>query len=337
MKPSFFLLIALILIPLASAANGCFLYPDSPSFCQEISKEQAQEECDFFNRCELKKVFFENQFCSYQKQCQKILCKSSCTLEFLGQCSAGAATDAEWCVPGCCQFDYFENKFCSSMPSKSRCVLEVENRDVADYRFSSSLSTSACEQSCAKGKPLSVEEETTELSQSASPSLPPSTEKLPSPESPKKIHSSSSSSFSPTRQQPTNSKTSLMMWVFFPVTLLLVFIFFLFWKHAHRRQQTLEYEISESELSGRMKIPWFFPFSSHPWIKERIEKAKKIRRHKLEHHQRDELLVESGLSPEKAKSEKPKEETFRKLQKLAKKAKPEGKSPLQMLEEMGKK
>src|SRR3989344_5064203 len=159
MKPSFFLLFILLLLPLASAADGCFLYADSPSFCQEISKEQAQEECDFFNRCEIRKVFLENQFCQNQKQCQKILCQSNCQQEFLGKCPAGAVTDPQWCTAGCCQFEYSGEKFCSFKPSKNRCVLEVQNRDVTFYRFSSTLDKNACEQSCMQGKTLLVEEE----------------------------------------------------------------------------------------------------------------------------------------------------------------------------------
>ncbi|MBI2665499.1 hypothetical protein HYX12_02680, partial [Candidatus Woesearchaeota archaeon] len=141
-------LIILLVISLASAQTGCFLYPESPFFCQQISLEQAQEECSVFNRCSVERVFKEAP-CSSLPECFTILCKDTCQEEYAGRCASGIA-NSSWCAPGCCQFSYFDGEFCEPTAGKGICEVEAKNREAISYRFTDALQITECHEQCKK-------------------------------------------------------------------------------------------------------------------------------------------------------------------------------------------
>ncbi len=312
--PLLLFLVLFLLLPFSVfAEQGCFLYLDSPEYCQVISKELATEECLLFNRCEVKEVFVRDT-CSSREECRKIICKSSCRNEFAGRCPAGEAPDTQWCTPGCCQFAYGEKTFCSSVQSKSRCIVEVQNRDVTEYRFTA-LDTVLCQQYCAEKKLLPGEEQT--LLEKQGPETAENEEVTDLAEKAEKKEEE-------TTKKEEASFTSGLFWILLLLAVGFAFLFQLLWKRAHRF-------LPQEEAKKQAKKPWYTPFPSSEKVRVRIETAKQHQQQKVKKHQREEFLVEAGLLPEK-----PKEDLFKQLQKVVKKKGPE-KSPLQALEEWGKK
>lgn len=121
----------------ALAYANCFTYPDSNLYCTALSLEQAQQECSVYESCKLENYFLSGT-CQQLSECQKIMCKSSCSQEFSGKCSAGAipaGKEAEWCSGGCCKFYYFGNTFCGYKSNKWLCEIEANNKDVSRFRF----------------------------------------------------------------------------------------------------------------------------------------------------------------------------------------------------------
>ena len=49
---------------------GCFTYKDSPFFCSDISKEQAESECELYG-CNFNQVFFSSRSCTEKEMLQK--------------------------------------------------------------------------------------------------------------------------------------------------------------------------------------------------------------------------------------------------------------------------
>ncbi len=293
------ILILVFIFPFSSlASTGCFLHPDSSYFCQEITEEQAEEECAFF-QCNPKEQFQSNNFCLGQEACQKILCKTTCREEYAGRCSSGKAEPSD-CTPGCCQFDYYNATYCSYLESKSNCLIEAQNREVLDYRFSS-LSKTDCQQICASGKILSSTNEKIQKASSLEPVQP--------------------------AESSATGKTPIIFFLL-PTAIFAAILFYFLWKRAHHQPQVKEEQVKEEK-----KLPWFFPLPSRPQVQAQINRLKKEHKHRLKHQQGEALLTEAGLISEKEKSA---DDSFQKLQKLTKKKEPE-KSPLQVLEEWAKK
>src|SRR3989338_8465914 len=144
--------------------TGCFTYIDSSYFCQEITRSQAEEECSVFDRCQPDKVFVPWQSCSEMQACKNIICKASCLEEYAGRCPSGEVPREDWCVPGCCQFDYgnaeSQHAFCQFVASRQLCEVEVANKETTEYRFNPALSKNICVQQCAGQRTISVTNET---------------------------------------------------------------------------------------------------------------------------------------------------------------------------------
>jgi hypothetical protein len=65
----FLLIVLLSLLPLAIAETGCFTYKDSPFFCSDISREQAESECQLYG-CNLAQSFYPERSCSEPEMLQ---------------------------------------------------------------------------------------------------------------------------------------------------------------------------------------------------------------------------------------------------------------------------
>ncbi len=141
-KRGTFLLFLFILIPTLVSAD-CFLLPDSPLYCVDISPEEAESECAIYG-CTAN--YLSDQSCAELDVCQQITCKSSCQLEYKGKCNAGEIPEGkitEWCSSGCCRFsdscDYKENKW--------YCEIAARNRDVESFQFQVQTE-SECQTAC---------------------------------------------------------------------------------------------------------------------------------------------------------------------------------------------
>jgi hypothetical protein len=143
------ILTSLVIMPsFVLAADGCFVDKESSKYCTDISDIEAQEECSFSDTCDFKSDFLEGNSCNFVDNCQKILCKSSCKVEFKGLCVFGEVpqgNEKEWCSAGCCQFTFGNQEYCQSTPGQWKCEVEAINRDQLTYGFESN---SNCEVSC---------------------------------------------------------------------------------------------------------------------------------------------------------------------------------------------
>lgn len=137
------LIILLLLIPFVNAETGCLLYEDSPFYCQEIDKIDAEIECNG----DCGKDFVPGACLA--DECKVILCKSTCTNTFKGACTGGEVTDEEWCKPGCCQFAKDKRPFCSYEDTKWECETTAQNKGVQTYAYRQ-LDAISCQNECSK-------------------------------------------------------------------------------------------------------------------------------------------------------------------------------------------
>src|SRR3989344_25937 len=138
-------------IYLVSAINGCFLYPESARYCQEMDSEQAQQECNDYSNCSLQDVFLQGKDCLSVSDCKKIMCKSSCKLDFAGKCTAGEipqVQEQEWCSEGCCKF-YSGSSFCKAKSNKWLCEVEARNKDAKQFAFDTQMKSEDCNNYCS--------------------------------------------------------------------------------------------------------------------------------------------------------------------------------------------
>ena len=140
----------LLLINLALAQSGCFLYSDSPFYCSDLSIEEAETECFFYDDCVLEESFFLEESCNDKQlftECKVVFCKDTCTEQLLSQCEAGPVPAGEeelWCVKGgCCQFE----DYCQYKTSEGLCEIEATNNDFQDFSFTESPEEE-CLESC---------------------------------------------------------------------------------------------------------------------------------------------------------------------------------------------
>ncbi|MBI2662259.1 hypothetical protein HYX11_02260 [Candidatus Woesearchaeota archaeon] len=138
-------------IYLVSAVNGCFLYKESARYCQDIDSEQAQQECGNYGDCGLQDVFLRGKDCLSVSDCKKIMCKSSCQLDFAGKCNAGEIIkdqEQEWCNEGCCKF-YTAGSFCEAKASKWLCEVEARNTEAKQFAFDTQMKSEDCNNYCS--------------------------------------------------------------------------------------------------------------------------------------------------------------------------------------------
>ena len=134
----------------ASAQEGCFLLPESSSYCQSLSAPSAGDECSFFPSCILENVFHPGESCAQFPECREILCKSSCTPQLAGKCPAGPVLpgeESQWCSPGCCQYSSSGGISCGPVATKWECETGARHQGTAQYRFAS-LSEPECVSLC---------------------------------------------------------------------------------------------------------------------------------------------------------------------------------------------
>jgi len=152
MKKVIITLLALLIVPLVLAQNGCFLNGESDLYCKPISFEESKEECLLLDNCNLQ-TDFNDQPCDQLSQCKKILCKSSCNERYRKDCPAGEIPKTDkllWCSPGCCQFNYLDQNFCDYKEKKWLCQVEAINKHASKLNFNNKLSQTKCQTVCGQ-------------------------------------------------------------------------------------------------------------------------------------------------------------------------------------------
>lgn len=266
-KQTLFFIFALLLLPLAFASSGCFLYSESYLYCQDISDQQAQEECSS-GQCIFDNIF-RQESCPSTPDCQKIVCKTTCREELAGRCPAGVAAPGD-CQPGCCQYDYGEETSCGIVQSRQRCLLAAENHDALQYIFHPDLSEEECSSRCGAGF----------LGGEVTPLHPKEGDPAPDqfPESP---------------QEPLPWK--LIFIITGTVIGIIAITFF-----TRKFVKQLE-EKPSSPASPFWRL--LSPFRSDPARQQRIDQMQQQHQKKVKHHQREQFLAEQGLTPELASEE----------------------------------
>ena len=258
----FLILVVLLLLPLALAQSGCILDKENPFYCQDKEETEAMKICNYFGDC----VYQKGQSCSAFPECQKVLCKSFCQETYFGLCTAGevpAGEQEQWCMPGCCQFSYYNTSFCSSEPSQWHCEIAAENREASEYRFLPALAKDNCNAVCQGEQRLAAEE--IPLAQSGKNKT---TLSIPSPQK------------------------SLWGWIVVVLVFLAALAFF--WLHRQEKKKLPPAE---------KKRPWYFPFPIPSWRKAKIEYLKKQHQRKVRHGHREEFFAEHGLLAEHKKKD----------------------------------
>lgn len=154
MKQNFFIILAisfLLTFYSVSATNGCFLYKESIMYCQDIDSEQAQQECTNYNDCVLQEDFVQGKGCVSINDCKKMMCKSSCKLEFTGKCDAGEipkSKEQDWCNEGCCKF-YYGSSYCAAKSNKWLCEVEARNKEAKQFAFDTQMKGDDCNNYCS--------------------------------------------------------------------------------------------------------------------------------------------------------------------------------------------
>jgi len=145
------LLSVVIFSQLTLASGGCFISPDSDLFCKFINLIELEQECNSLEGCNLNDHFLYEQNCSQVQTCKKVLCKSSCDLEYLGRCLQGEIPEGEfeeWCSEGCCRFKLLTNDYCRTEKTKQSCGIEASNRGIYEVSWDTTLDEDSCLSSC---------------------------------------------------------------------------------------------------------------------------------------------------------------------------------------------
>lgn len=305
-KTLLFIVFVSVLVPPALAQEGCFLYPGSHFYCTDVTSEKAQQECSFYEGCALLSAFFEGETCANADafpSCQKVLCKSSCKEEFMGNCLGGEVPkgmEQEWCSSGCCQFPYFGGSFCEYQETKWRCEIEAKNKDAAQYIFAFPLDKFTCEQQCSQGL-LSSEKSRPENIENVSgetilPSLPPY----------------------PVQQDPAKKvgDSLFLLWLlFFAFVAGTIYLAHAIRHYSKRSKLHLPEEAEEKKTARG-----WFDFGSAT-ARDRITKLRLAHQQKVKHQKQKEVLQEFGLASLKT------EDAFTKLQKVVRHQKPKKEKP----------
>lgn len=276
----------LLSLALASAQTGCFVYPDSELYCSEITLEQAQHEC-FYNDCDADEMFYLGDSCNDLTKfpnCEKILCKSSCQLEFSGKCTFGKITEnkkQEWCSPGCCQFNYYDNNYCGYKNSKWLCDVEASNKEATEFSFDISKSESECYTFCLTNP--NVDEAKLELV---------SRRVIVLPTSPPGKNISN-----PKVSEVTPIISSFMGWWILGVSILIVLIYCLYrGRNFIRSRLSLNKSIPVTPEVKEDIMPVEVPRTG--WV-GKLKDLTVMHQHRAKEKQREKFFLETGLAPSK--------------------------------------
>ncbi len=267
------------------AATGCFLWEESPYFCQEINDKVAVQQCLREDGCVLSDNFFSDVSCNTLSECKPILCKATCSIELRGSCGSGSLKETEkdlWCKPGCCTFTIADARSCQPTSTKGLCELAARNKGAPTYLFTSSLDSSQCQQACSSQQFASFVLETV-------------TPKEPI-----------------VRSAPTSSNTS----TFSPLLWLLILasaalLAYLLYHYRNILPHPSTNDTSQDKGQKTLLTRLFSPFSSNPQRKAHLEQLKKEHQIKTKQKERSQLLAENNLAVESATPL-----SFRKLQKV---------------------
>lgn len=286
----FVVIVVLVVSSLALAERGCFLYPDSPLYCTSLSIEEAEDECFNFERCEVERHFL-NQDCRVA-ECQKVLCKSSCTMEYRSQCVAGEVPEGqedEWCSSGCCRF-LAGSPSCSYEDNKWQCERSAKNHASVQFHFASA-SEEACSSICEQINPATflVGLQLEEVSLRQRPLEKEDFADLGEGANVKEATGDVKEDVSVTEEDKIGNFT----WLFF-VILFFVALAFVFYKMGLIK-------LAKKTFASPIKRPSriFSPFSTSSQVQGKIRNLRRKRKHKVEEKRRDEMLLEFGLTPPK--------------------------------------
>ncbi|MBT5924526.1 carboxypeptidase regulatory-like domain-containing protein, partial [Candidatus Woesearchaeota archaeon] len=144
--------------------DGCYVYPESGSYCQTVSQSDAETDCAEYGDCSLDQHYVPLQDCSGVDVCQLVVCDLDCTEKTLGECRQEGIADTgvaggevplerynELCTPGCCILDpsVGENQ-CQFPLFKRECSDLAARRGFnSDFRNPSGMSYSQCQLECS--------------------------------------------------------------------------------------------------------------------------------------------------------------------------------------------
>jgi hypothetical protein len=263
----------LLLINLALAQSGCFLYSDSPAHCSDLSIEEAEIECFFYDDCVLEESFFPEEGCNDEElftECKTIFCKDTCTNQLLSQCKSGAVPAGEeelWCVKGgCCQFaDY-----CQYKSSKSLCEIEATNNQFQKFTFTES-SEKECLESCAQPQVIDVIKETNITEENIT-------------------------------QDDSNKVFFWLFLLMFSIIVIMIihhFYHFQYFKKNFWNKVKHLFTKKEETTKTKEDLQWYSPLFSTPLSRKKIKLLKQKREHKIKERNREDFLAAVGLIPKK--------------------------------------
>ncbi len=293
MRAALILFLVFLFVPFVLADSGCFVFQDSALYCVEVSEEEAEQECGFFDNCDIVEVFLEGSSCDKHSvpECETVLCKSTCSEEFLGTCLGGRVPigeEGQWCSPGCCSFE--DN--CGFEQSGWLCNVNAQNKGVTEFSYSTLLGEAGCQSLCqqddvTKNSLLGPVKFKTE---SIKPLVPP----------PVAVAVGEGSSDA---GEDINTGSSLLGSVLFWVLLLLIGLFVAYYFHSKRfvnwkdlfdwilgkGQEEREVVVKEKGKDVPVRV-------SVPEHSERVKRLHAKRKHKVHKQEREEFLAEHGLS-----------------------------------------
>jgi hypothetical protein len=158
LNKKFILIFVLVFVIVLSSSvfAGCFLDQDSPTFCLDVSLEEAQEECDLID-CDVLEVYSVNS-CSENDLCETVLCKTTCSEQLRAECLEPLDENEfdAWCSPGCCFYGDSSDS-CFYSINRWECLNNVRNFDERRYSYDVSLSPKECSNFCKDPKRAGLE------------------------------------------------------------------------------------------------------------------------------------------------------------------------------------
>ena len=174
-----FLLLPLIislLFPLSLATNTCFLYDESPYYCQDIPANAAKEECDLYG-CDINKVHAKQPCVSlpFNQSCTEILCKTSCTQTKARDCPAGAVPMGQenaWCNRGCCEYQSGNYRICNEKSNRFTCEEQAKKSGTVIFYPTSEPCVNLCKEKLPGNEKTFIQTPTKPESESTFPLWP---------------------------------------------------------------------------------------------------------------------------------------------------------------------
>jgi hypothetical protein len=150
-------------ISFSSANLGCFLYQESEFYCNDLTLQEAEEECLLYLNCDVEEIYISANSCGLVEkfpQCALGTCKDSCEIDFVGKCQQGTISEdevEEWCSSGCCVFSNSGTPFCHHKENKWLCAINAENNEVAGFNYDTSMNFAQCQNYCSLDKEILLE------------------------------------------------------------------------------------------------------------------------------------------------------------------------------------